>query len=102
MKRIVLLCVVLIFIGGCASGGKGRSSYDELYAQARSETNVAKQMGFLWRDTEVYLIESRQAFERGDKKKATGLARKALEQAQAAQQQAREQANAGPYYPSTY
>lgn len=97
--RKLLLCGLVVMLGGCASGGKGPSSYDEMYGQAQSAIALAKRMGFLWRDTELLLQESARASERGDKKTAKRLAHEALEQAQLAQQQAREQADPKVQYP---
>jgi hypothetical protein len=91
--RKLLVYALLFMLGGCASDGKGPSSYDELYGQAQSAIALAKRMGFLWSDTERLLQESARASRRGDKKTAKRLAREALEQAQLAQQQARQQAD---------
>ena len=100
MRRAVFyfLCILL---GGCASGGTGPSTYDELYAHGRSEIKTAKRMGFIWLDTERLLEQSGKAWERGDKKKAKQLAQEALEQAKLAQQQARAQTNVEPTSPGS-
>lgn len=99
MNKIMLVAILALALGGCASADKRRSSYDELYARALNEINVAKQMGFLWRDTQKYLRLSREAHDRGDKKKAKALAEKALNEARLAQEQARQQSNPDVSYP---
>ena len=98
MRKVSILAMLaFLFLAGCAT--KGPSAYDQLYSQASNEVNIAKQMGFLWRDTEKYLRESRLAQEQGDKRKAKELAQRALNEAKMAQQQAREQANPPVVYP---
>jgi hypothetical protein len=96
----LLVYTLLFLLAGCASDGKGASSYDQLYGQAESAIALAKRMGFIWSDTERLLQESGRASYRGDKKTAKRLAREALEQAQLAQQQARQQADPQVRYPS--
>ena len=98
-KGKLLVYALLFALAGCASDGKGPSSYDALYEQARSATTLAKRMGFLWSDTERLLQESARASYRGDKKTAKRLAKEALEQAELAQQQARQQADPQVRYP---
>lgn len=100
MKKPIIVAALAVTLGGCASAGKGPSSYDLLYSQAQDEIRVAMQMGFLWSDTENLLQQSKQAQARGDKKRAKALAEQALKQAQLAQQQAREQANPEVVYPA--
>lgn len=100
MKKPIIVAALAVTLGGCASAGKGPSSYDLLYSQVQDEIRVAMQMGFLWSDTENLLLQSKQAQARGDKKRAKALAEQALKQAQLAQQQAREQANPEVVYPA--
>ncbi|MEE8197761.1 MAG: hypothetical protein V3T69_11360 [Acidiferrobacterales bacterium] len=100
MKKPIIVAALAVTLGGCASAGKGPSAYDLLFSQAQDEIRVAKQMGFLWSDTENLLLQSKQAQARGDKKRAKALAEQALKQAQLAQQQAREQANPEVVYPA--
>jgi hypothetical protein len=100
MKKPIIVAALAVTLGGCASAGKGPSSYDLLYSQAQDEIRVAMQMGFLWSDTENLLLQSKQAQARGEKKRAKALAEQALKQAQLAQQQAREQANPEAVYPA--
>ncbi len=100
MKKPIIVAALAVTLGGCASAGKGPSSYDLLYSQVQDEIRVAMQMGFLWSDTENLLLQSKQAQARGDKKRAKALAEQALKQAQLAQQQAREQANPEAVYPA--
>ncbi len=100
MQKPIIVAALAVTLGGCASAGKGPSSYDLLYSQVQDEIRVAMQMGFLWSDTENLLLQSKQAQARGDKKRAKALAEQALKQAQLAQQQAREQANPEAVYPA--
>lgn len=99
MKKAILVTALALILGGCASAGKRPTSYEELYAQAENEIRIAKQTGFLWRDTQKFLRQSKVAHEQGDKDTAMKLAKKALEQAKLAQQQARDQANPKIVYP---
>jgi biopolymer transport protein ExbB/TolQ len=97
MKHTLLIVFVALLLSACAS--QGSASYPVLYAQARSEIKIAKEMGFLWRDTEVLLAASQDAYAKRDKKKAMQLVREAIAQARLAQEQAREQANPQVSYP---
>jgi hypothetical protein len=80
MKKPIIVAALAVALGGCASAGKGPSSYDLL--------------------SENLLHQSKQAQARGDRKQAKALAEQALKQAQLAQQQAREQANPKVVYPA--
>ncbi len=77
--------------------------YNLLIAQAENEIKLADKTGFLWRDTEKFLKESKEAKEAADKAvdratrlnefdKAMKLAKKALQQAKLVQQQAKDNA----------
>ena len=96
MKRTLLIAAVVIGLTGCAGGGS--SEYDMLVQQAESEISSAKKMNALWKDTEKFLANSKEASANGDMGKAMKLAKKALNQAQLAQQQAKDNANVKPYY----
>jgi type II secretory pathway pseudopilin PulG len=56
-------------------------------------------MGFLWRDTQAFLRQSKLAREAGKKTLAMGLVKEALDQARLAQQQARDQTDPDIFYP---
>jgi predicted lipoprotein len=92
MKKALLASTLAIALAGCA-GAAIDEEYNKVVAQAEQEIKVANQMGFLWRDTEKFLKESKEAYEAGDKEKALKLAKKALKQAQLAQEQAKANAN---------
>ena len=99
MKRLPLVVMLTLVIAGCSSAGKRFGAFDNLYAQAENEIKLAKQMGFLWRDTQAFLRQSRLAHEAGKKTLAMELVKEALDQAKLAQQQARDQNDPDIFYP---
>ena len=99
MKRHLFVAMLTLVIAGCSSAGKRPSTFDKLYAQAENEIKLAKQMGFLWRDTQAFLRQSALAQEAGKKKLARELVQEALDQARLAQQQARDQTDPDVFYP---
>ncbi|OGI45552.1 MAG: hypothetical protein A2151_04930 [Candidatus Muproteobacteria bacterium RBG_16_65_34] len=98
MKKYLLLIALAASVAGCAGGPSKDEEYDNLLAQAENEIKLAGKAGFLWRDTEKFLADSKEAMAGGDRDKAMKLAKKALKEAQLAQQQARDNASAGPSY----
>ena len=106
MKQTLMVCTLVVALGGCASVVKD-DEYNNLATQAENEIKLADKTGFLWRDTEKFMKESREAKAAADKAqkdgnrgeakaefdKAMKLAQKALKQAQLAQQQAKDNAN---------
>jgi len=96
MKKALLTLAIVAtsMIGACATG----PSADELIAQAEAEIKVTKGMENLWRDTESMLEDAKKALASGDKSTASQLAKKALSEAKLAQQQAKDNADAGPKY----
>lgn len=92
MKKALLASTLALALAGCA-GGAIDEEYNKVVAQAEQEIKVADQMGYLWRDTEKFLKESKEAYQAGDKEKALKLAKKALKEAQLAQEQAKANAN---------
>lgn len=71
---------------------------DAVIANATDELAKAKKVG-LWRDTEKFLSDAKDARAAGKFDEALKLAKKALREAQLAQAQAAAEANAGPSYP---
>ncbi len=106
MKQTLMVCTLVVALGGCASIVRN-DEYNKLAAQAESEIKLADKTGFLWRDTEKFLKDSKEAKAAAEKAekdgdratahkefdKAMKLAQKALKEAQLAQQQARDNAN---------
>ncbi len=91
--------MLMLVLAACSSAGKRSSTFDKLYAQAENEIKLAKQMGFLWRDTQAFLRQGKLAQEAGKKKLAMELVQEALDQAMLAQQQARQQTDPDIFYP---
>ena len=94
MKKSLIIAALTVTIGACATGPDPSSTI----AEAEKEIKVAKSMNYLWRDTEKFLKQARQAQKDGDNAKAGKLAKKALDQAKMAQKQAKDNANARPKY----
>ncbi len=99
MKRLSFVVMLTLVIAGCSSAGKRPGTFENLYVQAENEIKLAKQMGFLWRDTQAFLRQSKLAREAGKKTLAMELVQEALDQAKLAQQQAREQTDPDIVYP---
>ncbi len=103
MKQTLMIGTLVVALAGCA-GVVRDDEYTQLVVQAENEFKLADKTGFLWRDTEKFLKDSKEAKEIADKAtdrvtklkefdKAMKLAQKALKQAQMAQQQARDNAS---------
>src|SRR3990172_2896062 len=84
-KSLFFAALAAVSLAGCAGGAQDKE-YNDLAAQAENEIKLANKTGFLWRDTEKFLKESKEAKEAGDTEKA-------MKQAQLAQQQAKDNAN---------
>jgi predicted lipoprotein len=95
MRTALIISVLAVALTACASAAQDEE-YNQLVTRAENEIKLAGAAGFLWRDTEQFLKESKEAHAAGDRDLAFRLARQALKQAQLAQQQARDNANAGP------
>lgn len=67
-------------------------------AVASAENKKAKKVGFEWRDTGKMIKKAEKLNAKGKSKDSIALAKKAKEQALNAQQQAKDQANAGPNF----
>lgn len=109
MKKALVLCSLTLALTatGC-SWWRGDSAstdeYNQLVTQAENEIKLANKTGFLWQNTEKFLKESKEAKatadaagDRSTKRKefenAMKLAKKALKEAQLAQEQAKNNAN---------
>jgi hypothetical protein len=113
MKRTILLTACLaLTLGGCAemetkpaaatakpAAAAASTELDQTIASAEKEIAAAKKVG-IWRDTEKFLDEAKKAKAAGKTDDALKLAKKALKQAQLAQQQAASQVNSHPVYPN--
>ena len=116
MKKTLMLSSLslVLTVTGCAwwdnwweGWSTKNAEYNKLVAQAENEIKLADKTGFLWRDTEKFLKESKEAKAAADKAQKDGdratahkefdtamkLAQTAMQQAQMAQQQARDNAN---------
>lgn len=72
-----------------------QADFDAAYSAADAELKKAVSMGNAWRDTGKMLKKAKKAAAEGNFAKAISIARDAQFQAQAAQEQAASQANAG-------
>jgi hypothetical protein len=113
MKKTILLTACLaLTLGGCAStdskpaasakpaAATASPELDQTIASAEKEIAAAKKANNIWRDTEKFLDQAKEAKAAGKADDAMKLAKKALKQAQLAQQQAASQASTKPYYPN--
>ncbi|MDH5633818.1 MAG: SoxXA-binding protein [Gammaproteobacteria bacterium] len=94
MKKSLILAAAMLALGGCATSPDPST----VIAEAENEIKVAKKMNYLWRDTEKHLEGAKKAQADGDNEKANKLAKKALSEAKLAQQQAKDNAGAGPNF----
>lgn len=92
MKKALIVSVLALAVTGCAAIRADRE-YNDLVAKAEAEIKLAQQSGFLWNNTEKFLADAKEAKQAGDTTKATSLAKKALEEAKLAQEQAKANAN---------
>jgi uncharacterized protein YceK len=106
MKNLLVACTLAVALVGCASVVND-DEYNQLAAQAENEIKLADKTGFLWTGTEKLLKDSHAAKDAADKAlkggdsakaktefdKAMKLAKKAMKEAQLAQQQARDNAS---------
>lgn len=94
MKRFILISALSLTAVGCSWVGGGQDKeYNDLVMRAENEIKLAAKTGFLWSNTEKFLTESKEAKAAGDMDKAMKLAKKALDEATLAQQQAKANAN---------
>lgn len=100
MNKILLAVTLAAALAACSTPSTDNDAFNALAAQAENEIREAEKVGFLWRDTEQLLADARQANRQGRHDEAMKLAQKALKQAELAQQQAKDNAKAGPSYPN--
>lgn len=101
MTKTPLTFALAVMLAACASEPNAPDEeFLRLAAQTESEIRQAEQTGFLWRDTEQLLEDARQAKKQGRDDEAMTLMQQARRQAQLAQQQAKDNAKAGPAYPA--
>lgn len=93
MKKLIALSIVAATVAGCGGTAAGEDEYNELAARAENEIRLAAKTGFLWLNTERLMQESKAAHAAGETDKAMELARRAVDEAVLAQQQARDNAN---------
>ena len=93
MKKVIAVSLLAFAITGCA-GIRADREYHDLVSKAEAELKLAQQSGFLWTNTEKFLQDAKDAKQAGDVAKATSLAKKALDEAKLAQEQAK--MNASP------
>jgi uncharacterized OsmC-like protein len=99
MKKIVVLSALTLTAAsliGCASTPS--STFADESAGTVAVVKAAGKVGYEWRDTGKLIKDAEAAYNAGDKDKAAKLLKKAQEQGQIAQMQAKEQANAKPWY----
>jgi hypothetical protein len=103
MKQTLVLCAITLALIGCASG-IDQNEYNQLVTEAENEIKLASKSGFLWNNTEKFLTESKDAMaaataasdkatRESEYNKAMKLAKKALQEAKLAQQQAKDNAS---------
>lgn len=103
MKQTLIMCAITIALVGCSSS-INRAEYNQLAEQAENEIKLANKTGFAWTNTEKFLEESKAAMNAAlaasdnatrdsEYNKAMKLAKKALQEAKLAQQQAKDNAN---------
>lgn len=90
--------LAVLVMSACATDSQ-MQEYDELAATAKQEIELADKAGFLWLHTEKFVKQAETAKNAGDLDKAIKLIRQAIQEAQLAQKQARDQANPKMSFP---
>lgn len=112
MKKILLsLALTTLALGAVAADSMQSGSHNwnqgaadsagtfkAIVATANAERKLAKKLGFEWRDIGKFLKQAKKLHKKGDTAGALKLVSKAKKQAILGQQQARDQANAGPKF----
>jgi len=99
MKKALILSAALLALAGCASSGPKSEEVGKAITDAEQAVAAANKTGFLWRDTEKFLTEAKEAQKEGKGDDALKLAKKAKKQADLAVAQAKANANPKPAYP---
>jgi hypothetical protein len=77
-------------------GSTNQALYDAALAEAKAEQKKAAAVGFEWRDIGKFMKSAKKAMDAGDWSKAKKLLDTAASQGRLGQQQAIDQADAGP------
>jgi hypothetical protein len=107
MKITVFLAAAGLALAGCAgttgttaskpaapaAASAADQEFTKLVTQAEQEIQLANKAGFLWSKTEGFVKDAKDAKAKGDMDTAMKLVKKAIKEAQLAQQQAKDQAN---------
>lgn len=96
MKKTILLAVVALTLGACAAIQEAQE-LDATIAAAEKEIAVANKLGFTWRDTEQHLKDA-QKLKEENPELAMKLAKRALNEAKLAQEQAKVSATDKPHF----
>jgi hypothetical protein len=97
MKKALVLAAMVLALG--ATGAAYSGEFKDTVAKAEAKMKEAKKADFLWRDTGKILKKAKKAQKAGDTEKALKGAKKALQQAELAIQQSKDQANPRVVYP---
>jgi hypothetical protein len=109
MKKLAIVVATLFILSGCSlfsdggsgggdGGGSASPAVAEEIAAAEEAIKKSKKAGGEWRDAAgKYLKDAKAAAAKGDDKTALKLAKKAKFEGEMGLQQAKEQANAGPW-----
>ncbi len=101
MLKALIVTILAAVLGACASGPTSPADeFDRYAAQVEVKFRQVEKEGYLWRDSERLLDQARQARKTGRHDEAMTLARKAMRQAELAEQQAKDNASAAPVYPT--
>lgn len=109
MKKLLITILTVFSFTVCAGdsmpsthnwndGSTNQALYDIALAEAKAEQKKAATVEFEWRDIGKFMKDAKKAFDGGDWAKAKKLLSKAAEQGRLGQQQAIDQANAGPSF----
>ena len=99
MKKITMLLAAATLAMSSTAFAASKADAEKAIADAKAATSAAKKVGFEWRDTDKKLIKKAEAaMKKGDYNTALKLAKEAKAQSELAQQQAKDQANAGPLH----
>ena len=104
MKKILLTVLLTLFAWSAQADSVAvddmqlANEYKSAVKSAKSERRKAKKAGFEWRDIGKFLKSADKKYKEGDIEGAMKLVARAKTQALLGQQQAKDQANAGPNF----